>query len=124
MAISLWRGDSLPRREARILPGARPTSRGLELLVDEAEHVVPMGADVQLVVENGLHLPGWGGLGGPSRSPHRDRRNDDAEQRCEMSFGKSTVQATLDAAGMPRRASIPTNGVVVDIERAVTKGSF
>ena len=51
-------------------------------------------------------------------------RNDDAEQRCEMSFGKSTVQATLDAAGMPRRASIPTNGVVVDIERAVTKGSF
>lgn len=51
-------------------------------------------------------------------------RDDAAEQRCEMSFGPSTVQATLDAAGMPRRASIPTGGVVVDVERAVTRGSF
>lgn len=47
-----------------------------------------------------------------------------SEQRCEMSFGASTVQATLDASGMPRRASIPTGGVVVDVERAVTRGSF
>ncbi|HSP98095.1 MAG TPA: hypothetical protein VL049_12770 [Candidatus Dormibacteraeota bacterium] len=51
-------------------------------------------------------------------------RNDDAEQRCEMSVGQATVQATLDAAGMPRRASIPTGGVVVDVERAVSRGSF
>lgn len=51
-------------------------------------------------------------------------RNDNAEQRCEVSYGQSTVQATLDAAGMPRRASIPTGGVVVDVERAVTRGSF
>lgn len=48
----------------------------------------------------------------------------DGEQRCEMSLGQSTVQATLDAAGMPRRASIPAGGVVVDVERAYTRGSF
>jgi hypothetical protein len=51
-------------------------------------------------------------------------RDAGAEQRCEMSVGQSTVQATLDAAGMPRRASIPTGGVVVDVERAVARGSF
>jgi hypothetical protein len=51
-------------------------------------------------------------------------RNDEAEQRCELSVGQATVQATLDAAGMPRRASIPTGGVVVDVERAVSRGSF
>ncbi len=51
-------------------------------------------------------------------------RTDNAEQRCELSNGQSTVQTTLDAAGMPRRASIPTGGVVLDVERAVTRGSF
>jgi hypothetical protein len=51
-------------------------------------------------------------------------RNDDAEQRCELSLGESTVQATLDATGMARRASIPTGGVMLDVERAVARGSF
>jgi len=51
-------------------------------------------------------------------------RTEDAEQRCELSYGQSTVQTTLDAAGMARRASIPTGGVVLDVERAVNRGSF
>jgi hypothetical protein len=51
-------------------------------------------------------------------------RTEDAEQRCELSYGQSTVQTTLDAAGRARRASIPTGGVVLDVERAVNRGSF
>lgn len=51
-------------------------------------------------------------------------RNDAAEQRCELSLGAATVQTTLDAAGMARRASIPTGGVMLDVERAVARGSF
>ena len=52
-------------------------------------------------------------------------RNDDSEQRCELSLGDATtVQTTLDAAGMARRASIPTGGVMLDVERAVARGAF
>lgn len=51
-------------------------------------------------------------------------RNDAAEQRCELSVGESIVQTTLDATGMARRASIPTGGIMLDIERAVARGSF
>jgi hypothetical protein len=75
-----------------------------------------------------LSMPKWEPDVAPLEPVHATMRclprDADAEQRCEMSFGTSTVQATLDAAGMPRRASIPTGGVVVDVERAVARGSF
>lgn len=45
-------------------------------------------------------------------------------QQCEVTLGESTVQTEVDAAGMAQRASIPSGGIVLDVERAVARGSF
>src|SRR5262245_50127541 len=66
-------GRSGPRAEstrkvsvfmAGILPGPRLRSTRLELGVDEAEHVVAMGRDIELVAEGGLDAGRTGGRSG------------------------------------------------------------
>ena len=47
-----------------------------------------------------------------------------AAQQCELTLGETTMQTEVDAAGMAQRASIPSGSVMLDVERAVTRGSF
>lgn len=51
-------------------------------------------------------------------------RAADAAQQCEVTLGEATMQTEVDASGMAQRASIPSGGIMLDVERAVTRGSF
>lgn len=51
-------------------------------------------------------------------------RQAGAEQQCEVTLGAATMQTVVDASGMAQRASIPSGGITLDVERAVARGSF